>query len=98
MAYVATLLAVQIFTWNTDAWGYNENTTSLYQSHPWVFAILPNGEAFGVLADTSCRCEVNFLGGGIVSLVLHAWRIVLDTYISSCVSGTYWPGLILKAQ
>ncbi|KAH8966663.1 hypothetical protein BDL97_03G038000 [Sphagnum fallax] len=49
----------RIFTWNTDAWGYNENTTSLYQSHPWVFAILPNGEAFGVLADTSCRCEVD---------------------------------------
>ncbi len=85
MAYVATLSGVQIFTWNTDAWGYNENTTSLYQSHPWVFAILPNGEAFGVLADTSCRCEVNFLGGGIVSLVLHRWRIVLDTYISNCV-------------
>jgi hypothetical protein len=83
--YVDTLLGVQIFTWNTDAWGYNENTTSLYQSHPWVFAILPNGEAFGVLADTSCRCEVNFLGGGIVSLVLHGWRIVLDTYISNCV-------------
>jgi hypothetical protein len=55
---------VQIFTWNTDAWGYNQNTTSLYQAHPWVFAVLPNGEAFGVLADTSCRCEVNLLGAG----------------------------------
>lgn len=48
----------QIFTWNTDAWGYGPGTTSLYQSHPWVLAVLPNGEALGVLADTTRRCEV----------------------------------------
>ena len=52
---------VHIFTWNTDAWGYNQNTVSLYQSHPWVFNVLPTGEAFGVLADTALRTEVNFL-------------------------------------
>lgn len=50
---------LQIYSWNTDAWGYNQNTTSLYQSHPWVFSILPNGQAFGVLADTTRRCEVS---------------------------------------
>ncbi|XP_058103908.1 uncharacterized protein LOC131247949 isoform X2 [Magnolia sinica] len=49
----------RIFTWNTDAWGYGSGTTSLYQSHPWVLAILPNGEAFGVLADTTRRCEID---------------------------------------
>lgn len=49
----------RIFTWNTDAWGYGPGTTSLYQSHPWVLAILPNGEAFGILADTTKRCEVD---------------------------------------
>lgn len=48
----------QVFTWNTDAWGYGPGTTSLYQSHPWVLAVLPNGEAFGILADTTRRCEV----------------------------------------
>ncbi|GJT71786.1 putative wing apart-like protein, partial [Tanacetum coccineum] len=42
----------------TDAWGYGTGTTSLYQSHPWVLAILPNGEASGILADTTKRCEV----------------------------------------
>lgn len=52
------LLPPQIFTWNTDAWGYNQNTMSLYQSHPWVFSMLATGEAFGALADTSLRCEV----------------------------------------
>lgn len=50
---------MQIYSWNTDAWGYNQNTTSLYQSHPWVFSVLPNGQAFGVLADTTRRCEVS---------------------------------------
>ncbi|KAI9177863.1 hypothetical protein LWI28_020020 [Acer negundo] len=50
----------RIFTWNTDAWGYGPGTTSLYQSHPWVLAVLPNGEALGVLADTTQRCEIKF--------------------------------------
>uniref|UniRef100_A0A7N0VDJ9 Alpha-glucosidase n=2 Tax=Kalanchoe fedtschenkoi TaxID=63787 RepID=A0A7N0VDJ9_KALFE len=49
----------RIFTWNTDAWGYGSGTTSLYQSHPWVLAVLPNGEALGVLADTTKRCEID---------------------------------------
>ncbi|KAJ0084378.1 hypothetical protein Patl1_29884 [Pistacia atlantica] len=34
-------------------------TTSLYQSHPWVLAVLPNGEALGILADTTRRCEID---------------------------------------
>ncbi|CAI9274853.1 unnamed protein product [Lactuca saligna] len=49
----------RVFTWNTDAWGYGSGTTSLYQSHPWVLAILPNGEALGFLADTTKRCEID---------------------------------------
>ncbi|CAL5440955.1 unnamed protein product [Camellia sinensis] len=48
----------RVFTWNTDAWGYGPGTTSLYQSHPWVLAVLPSGEALGVLADTTRRCEL----------------------------------------
>ncbi|KAF7809386.1 Alpha-glucosidase 2 [Senna tora] len=49
----------RVFTWNTDAWGYGSETTSLYQSHPWVLAVLPNGEALGILADTTRRCEID---------------------------------------
>ncbi|XP_073139357.1 uncharacterized protein [Henckelia pumila] len=49
----------RIFTWNTDAYGYGPETTSLYQSHPWVLAVLSNGEALGVLADTTRRCEID---------------------------------------
>ncbi|KAI3468955.1 hypothetical protein Pfo_025618 [Paulownia fortunei] len=49
----------RIVSWNTDAYGYGAESTSLYQSHPWVLAVLPNGEALGVLADTTRRCEID---------------------------------------
>ncbi|XP_027912854.1 uncharacterized protein LOC114172722 isoform X2 [Vigna unguiculata] len=49
----------RVFTWNTDAWGYGSGNTSLYQSHPWVLAVLPSGEGLGILADTTRRCEID---------------------------------------
>lgn len=45
--------------WNTDAYGYGDEAESLYQSHPWVLAVRADGSAFGVLADTTYRCEVD---------------------------------------
>lgn len=49
--------------WNTDAWGYNHDSTSLYQSHPWVLGVRADGSAFGVLADTTYRCEIDLRDG-----------------------------------
>ncbi|KAK6137708.1 hypothetical protein DH2020_028543 [Rehmannia glutinosa] len=49
----------KIETWNTDAYQYGAKNTSLYQSHPWVLAVLPDGKAIGVLADTTRRCEID---------------------------------------
>ncbi|GER56247.1 alpha glucosidase-like protein [Striga asiatica] len=48
-----------IVTWNTDSYGYTDKNISLYQSHPWVLALLENGNAIGVLADTTRLCEVD---------------------------------------
>jgi alpha-glucosidase len=45
--------------WNTDAYGYGDDAKSLYKSHPWVLGVRPDGTAFGVLADTTYRCEVD---------------------------------------
>lgn len=45
--------------WNTDAYGYDGSTKSLYQSHPWVLAVRKDGTSFGVLADTTWRCEID---------------------------------------
>lgn len=49
--------------WNTDAYGYREETKSLYQAHPWVLAVRADGTAFGVLADTTWRCEMDLSDG-----------------------------------
>ncbi|MBC7772910.1 MAG: DUF5110 domain-containing protein [Pyrinomonadaceae bacterium] len=49
--------------WNTDAYGYGEKNPSLYQSHPWVLAVRADGTAYGVLADTSWRCEIDLTSG-----------------------------------
>lgn len=46
-------------TWNTDSYGYGSGTQNLYQSHPWVLAVRPNGSSFGVLADTTHRCTID---------------------------------------
>ncbi len=45
--------------WNLDAYGYQDNSPNLYTSHPWVLAVRKDGTAFGVLADTTYRCEID---------------------------------------
>nr|PNR55777.1 hypothetical protein PHYPA_006674 [Physcomitrium patens] len=62
----------RIYTWNTDAWGYNQNTTSLYQSHPWLFAVLPSGQAVGVLTDTTRRCEIDLRKEAYIRIIAAA--------------------------
>lgn len=48
-----------ITLWNTDNYGYRDHAgRRLYQSHPWVLAVRPDGTAFGVLADTTWRAEL----------------------------------------
>ncbi len=49
--------------WNTDAYGYTDANASLYQSHPWVLAVRKDGTAFGILADTTWRCEIDLTDG-----------------------------------
>jgi alpha-glucosidase len=41
--------------WNTDAWRYGEERPALYQSHPYVVAVRPDGSAVGLLADSVRR-------------------------------------------
>ncbi|MBI2515534.1 MAG: DUF5110 domain-containing protein [Opitutae bacterium] len=50
---------VNVTLWNTDNFGYKSHEgRRLYQSHPWVLAVRPDGTAFGVLADTTWRTEL----------------------------------------
>ncbi|KAK1326622.1 hypothetical protein QJS10_CPA01g02996 [Acorus calamus] len=62
----------RIFTWNTDACGYGSGTTSLYQSHPWVMALFPDGRAMGVLSDTTRRCEIDLRKESVIILTAPA--------------------------
>lgn len=48
--------------WNTDAYGWGDGSPSLYESHPWVLGVRPDGTSFGVLADTTERCEIDLSG------------------------------------
>lgn len=44
-----------VLFWNTDAWCYDDATPALYQSHPYVLALLEGGRARGILADCCAR-------------------------------------------
>ncbi len=45
--------------WNTDAYAWGAGSLSLYQSHPWVLGVRPDGTSFGVIADTPQRCLID---------------------------------------
>jgi len=45
--------------WNTDNYEYKKNNGErLYQSHPWVLGVNPDGTAFGVMADNTWRQQI----------------------------------------
>lgn len=45
--------------WTTDAFDYDATTRSLYQAHPWVLAVRPDGSSFGVMVETTWRCQID---------------------------------------
>jgi alpha-glucosidase len=48
-----------ITLWNSDNYGYKDDDGHrLYQSHPWVLGVRPDGSAFGVLADSTWPFEL----------------------------------------
>lgn len=58
--------------WNTDAYGYDDTNPSLYQSHPWILAVLPSGVTKGIMIDSSYRMTIempSLAGGDIVVTV-----------------------------
>lgn len=53
-----------ITLWNTDSPAYREdNGRRLYQSHPWVLGVRKDGSAFGFLADSTWRAEMDLKSG-----------------------------------
>ncbi|MDT0676694.1 TIM-barrel domain-containing protein [Autumnicola musiva] len=45
--------------WNTDNYEYAKfEGKQLYQSHPWILGVRPDGSSFGILVDNSWRQEI----------------------------------------
>lgn len=45
--------------WNTDSGAYSvDNGKRLYQSHPWVMGVRPDGTSFGILFDTPYKAKL----------------------------------------
>ena len=52
----------KISLFNTDCYGY-KIPGQLYQSHPWVLGLRPDGTAFGVIFDCTWKAELNLRNG-----------------------------------
>ncbi len=53
--------------WNSDNYGYEKyDGKRLYQSHPWVMGIRPDGTVFGVIADNTWRMDIDITNTSIV--------------------------------
>lgn len=50
--------------WNYDRYGYDDKSQSLYQSHPFVLGLRSDGTAFGVICETTRRCEIDLSRAG----------------------------------
>jgi alpha-glucosidase len=55
--------------WNNDHFDYTAASRNLYQSHPFVMAIRPDGSSVGVIIETTHRCDVEL--NGKASFVVH---------------------------
>ena len=45
--------------WNTDNYAYKKDDgRRLYQSHPWVLGVRPDGTAFGIIFNTTWKAEL----------------------------------------
>lgn len=49
--------------WNSDSFDYTERTRSLYQAHPYVLIVHPDGTSFGVIVESTWRCEIDLTRG-----------------------------------
>ncbi len=57
-----------ITLWNTDNYKYKKDKGKrLYQSHPWVMGVRPDGTTFGIIFDTTYRGKLDLTKAGIIN-------------------------------
>ncbi|MDR2413926.1 MAG: DUF5110 domain-containing protein [Odoribacteraceae bacterium] len=67
-----------ITTWNLDNYAYAlNNGKNLYQSHPWILGVRPDGSAFGILVDSPWRLEISLSDTARVTTDGPAPRVIV---------------------
>ena len=61
--------------WNNDNYGYYKE--GLYQSHPWIMGVRPDGKTFGIIADNSWRSEINLTNPMKITSEGPSFRVVV---------------------
>jgi len=60
----------EIDLWNRDNYGYLANEgRNLYQTHPWVLGLRPDGSAYGIIADNTWKARLTTSG----SVCFESW-------------------------
>ncbi|MDE5850204.1 MAG: DUF5110 domain-containing protein [Muribaculaceae bacterium] len=64
--------------WNTDAPKYEaDEGRRLYQSHPWVMGVRPDGTAFGIIADNTWKSSVTMDDDIVFESEGPAFRVIV---------------------
>ena len=64
--------------WNMDNPYYHvDNGTHLYQSHPWIMGLRPDGSAFGIIADNTWRGKMTSDKDVVFTSLGPAFRVVV---------------------
>ena len=68
----------KIQLWNLDNLEYQvDNGTHLYQTHPWVFGVRPDGTAFGIIADNTWKSDLDLSDGVRFESEGPAFRVIV---------------------
>ncbi len=67
-----------VVLWNTDNYCYQKaDGKRLYQSHPWVMGVRPDGTAFGIIADSTWKQEIDLTDSITITSEGPAFRVIV---------------------
>ena len=68
----------KVTLWNTDNYCYQKDEGKrLYQSHPWVMGVRPDGSAFGIIADNTWKQDFKLSNPITITSEGPAFRVII---------------------
>lgn len=68
----------EVVLWNTDNYGYSKGDGKrLYQSHPWIMGVRPDGSSFGIIADNTWKQTINLSNPITITSEGPAFRVIV---------------------